>query len=408
MIKDKFIRGSALLFTAMIVGCIFGYFFQLAMGRMLTVEAYGELNALMSFLVLFGIPFGALINFFAREAAVFSSLGSLDGIKGLHNYGLKKTYIIMVPISCFMCILSPIIGNYIDVSIDKVLLIIMCVFTTAIVTVNTGIIQGMQYFRSLSFISAGTHIFKFLFAVIFVLFGWGVRGSLGGLVVAGFILWGLSQWLLLSNLPNNNTPFSISYKKLFNYVGGVFLANLFFAIMTQADVVLIKHYFTSQEAGLYASASIMGKAVMYIPSAIVMAFYPMVAANQAAGRSSRKILSKALCLTFLISGFGSIVLFLFAEYFMGNLFGQRYLAAAPITALFGFVMLPMALLLLLMNFFIAQGETRFVWFLAITTILELAGIHFFRENIHAILYVIMVAGYLALLPMIISVFKKYQ
>jgi O-antigen/teichoic acid export membrane protein len=178
--------------------------------------------------------------------------------------------------------------------------------------------------------------------------------------------------------------------------------------MTQADVVLIKHYFTSQEAGLYASAAIMGKAVMYIPSAIVMALYPMVAANKAAGRSSRSILSKALCLTFLISGFGSIILFLFAEYLMGNLFGPRYLAAAPITAIFGFVMLPMALLLLLMNFLIAQGETRFVCLLAMTTILELAGIHFYRENLHEILYVIMAAGYLALLPMIISVFKKCQ
>ena len=74
-------------------------------------------------------------------------------------------------------------------------------------------------------------------------------------------------------------PFKLPFNRIYKYAGGLFLANTFFGVMTQADVILVKHHFPPGEAGLYASASIMGKAVMYLPTAIIMALFPMVAAN---------------------------------------------------------------------------------------------------------------------------------
>jgi len=419
VLKDKFLRGSALLFAAMMVGNIFGYLFQITMGRMLSVEHYGEMNALMSLLVIFGIPFGTLVNFFARETADYSATDGLAQIRGLHRFGLARILWIIVPGICFLGLLSPIIGDYLEVSFDKVILILGCVFITALVTVNMGIIQGMQYFRSLSFIGAGASVFKFVFAFIFVWFGWGVYGALGGLLATGLTLLGFSQWLLLSSLPcrsggsywglsHKNTPFNISFKAIYKYIGGLFLANAFFGVMTQVDVMLVKHYFPPQEAGLYASAAIMGKAVMYLPGAIVMALFPMVAANQASGRSSTNMLAKAVGLTIVLSGSGALILHFFPEFIMGVLFGARYLLAAPTTAMFGLAMLPMALCLLLMNYLLAQKRTRFVGFMAVATILEIAGIHFYRDNLHSVLYVIMAAGYVALFPMAFYVLRQYR
>jgi O-antigen/teichoic acid export membrane protein len=407
MIKDKFIRGSALLFAAMMVGNVFGYFFQLAMGRMLTVEAYGEMNALMSLMILFGLPFSTLLNFFARQTAIYFSTSNLTKIKGLHRFGTIKTYIVMVPVICLLGLLSPLIADYLELTFDLVLAILLCVFITAIITVNTGIIQGMQYFRSLSIISAGTSILKFAFAVLFVGFGWGVRGALGGLIATGLVVWGGSQWLILSRLPETKKNFILAFNEVYRYVGGLFLANSFFAVMTQADVILIKHYFPAQEAGLYASAAIIGKAVMYLPGAIVMALFPMVATNQEAGQSSWKMLSKALMITIVLSGSGAIILFIFPEYVMKALFGERYLSAAPIVALFGFAMLPMALVLLMMNFHLAQGKTKCVYFLAMAVIIEITGIHCFKGNLKSILYVIMSSGCIALISMAVSLIRQF-
>jgi O-antigen/teichoic acid export membrane protein len=400
VLKDRFLRGSALLFAAMMVGNVFGYLFQLAMGRMLSVAEYGEMNALMSLMVMFGIPLAALVNFFARETSVYFSKGDSASVRGLHRYGLTRTCWIAAFVICPLAFLSPFIGRYIGVSFDKVILVFTCVFVGALATVNTGVIQGMQYFRSLSFIGAGASFFKFAFAIVFVWFGWGVLGALGGLLATGLTLLVYSQWLILSSLPREKKAFHLSFGKIYKYVGGLFLANAFFGVLTQVDVMLVKHYFTPQEAGLYASAAILGKAVMYLPGAIVLALFPMAAANQAAGQSSSGMLIKAIGLTLALSGGGAVILHFFPGVIMGTLFGARYLPAAPLTAIFGLAMLPMALILVLMNYLLAQGRVRFVVFLAMAGIVELAGIHFFRNNLHNILYVIMAAGCMALFLML--------
>lgn len=92
----------------------------------------------------------------------------------------------------------------------------------------------------------------------------------------------------------------------------------------------------------------------------------------------------------------------------GILFGDRFLIAAPITAIFGLAMLPMAFILLLMNYLLAQGKTRFVIFMAVAAVVELIGIHIFRHNLHSVLYVIMITGCLAFFPMAVTVFMQYR
>jgi O-antigen/teichoic acid export membrane protein len=219
---------------------------------------------------------------------------------------------------------------------------------------------------------------------------------------------GASQWLLLESLPKQNQSFQISFNDIYRYVGGLFLANSLFAIMTQADVMLVKHYFSSQDAGFYASAAILGKAVMYLPGAIVMALFPMVAANQATGNSSHRMLAKAVGLTIALSGMGALILFLFPELIMGKLFGIRYLPATPIVARFGLAMLPMALVLLLMNFLLALGKTDFVVYMAMATVFEMIGIYFCRNHLQNILYIIMASGCFILIVLSISVYRHFD
>ena len=113
-------------------------------------------------------------------------------------------------------------------------------------------------------------------------------------------------------------------------------------------------------------------------------------------------------MTLALSGSGALILHFFPEFIMGVLFGSRYLPAASITAIFGLAMLPMALILVLMNFLLAQGKIRFVGFMAIATIIEIAGIHFYRDNLHSVLYVIMTAACVALFPMTFLAFWQYR
>jgi len=399
MLEDRFLRGSSLLFAATMLGNAFGYLFQLAMGRMLAVEQYGELNALMALLAIFGIPFATLVNFFARETAVHAATGDLRGVRSLHWVGQRWIGIRLAAVVAVMVFLSPHIGGFLDVSGKNVILVLATIFVVGLVTENTGIIQGMQYFGCLSFISAGTSVFKFLFGVLFVWLGWGLLGALGGLLATALCLLLYSQWVIVSHLPEKDPSFRFSWRKIARYVGGLFFANAFFGIMTQMDVILVKHYFPPVDAGLYASAAVLGKAVVYLPGAIVMAMFPMVASNQAAGKSSSSVMIKAVLLTLLLAGSGALCLYIFSGLVLGVLFGPDYLPAVPVAARFGIAMLPLSFVFVVMNYLLAQGRTRFVVFMGAGALLEILGIHFFRSGLSEVLNVILAASGLVLLPM---------
>ena len=357
-------------------------------------------SALMSLMAVFGIPFAALLNFFAREVSVFVADDNLGGVKRLHSVGLIRVSLFLGLFLIIPVVLSPMLGRFLGVSIAKIMLVLVSIYVSGLVVVNTGVIQGLQAFRSLSLVSCWMSVLKFTYAVFFVWIGWGVYGAVGGLLATSVTLLVVSQWLLTRLLPVEGSPVDMPLKRILKYAGGLFLANACFSVLTQADVMLVRHYFSAHEAGLYSSAAVMGKAVMYLPGAIVMALFPMAAANEAAGRSSAVLLIKAVSVALLLSGSGALLLYLFPEVIMGVLFGDRYLEAARLTAIFGLTMLPMALLLLLMNYLLAQGWVRCVWFLGLSVAVDVAGISLFRDSLENILYVIMVSGIVALLPMV--------
>ena len=139
-----------------------------------------------------------------------------------------------------------------------------------------------------------------------------------------------------------------------------------------------------------------------------MAMFPMVAANQISGQPSANMLIKAIGFTLALSGTGALILFFFSDFILEFLFGTRYIMAASITAMFGLAMLPMAVTQLLMHFLLAQGNIKFVIFLAIATVLELLGFHFFRNDLRSVLLVIMTTGVIALLPIVFSMGWQYK
>jgi O-antigen/teichoic acid export membrane protein len=163
-------------------------------------------------------------------------------------------------------------------------------------------------------------------------------------------------------------------------------------MMTQADMVLVKNLFSPQDAGFYASASVLGKAVIYLPGAIVLALFPMVAESNALRISSGSLLRKALVITLALSGGMALALSLFPTFVIETLFGARYLEAAGVLRYFGLAMLPMALLLILMNYFIAKGRTLFSYAMGLGAVIEVALILAFHSSLTSVIWAIMGTG----------------
>jgi O-antigen/teichoic acid export membrane protein len=174
----------------------------------------------------------------------------------------------------------------------------------------------------------------------------------------------------------------------------ILIANTAFAAMTQLDMVLVNYYFPPHEAGLYAAASIIGKAVMYLPSGIAMALFPMVAENNARDQSSAHLLLQAVGLTALLCTAGAVFYLLLGEWIIGILYGPSYEGSGEILRIFGFAILPMAMVMVAEYFLMAKGRVLFAYLSAIIAPLELTAIYFWHDSLQSVVIIMGVSGLL--------------
>jgi O-antigen/teichoic acid export membrane protein len=393
LLKDEFLKKSTILFAGMMVGHVFNYLFQVSMGRLLSVQTYGEMNALLSTMMIFGIPFMTITNYLAKKVSHYNALGYSKQANELIVKSYRNVFVVGLII---MIVSGGFIGyvrEYLRMaSVIPILLLFLCVLVSILIPLNTGILQGLHKFRMLAFMAGGFGITKCLMCVVLVLAGLGLNGIMLSIILSVLCVGYISFRPIKQHLMIGRESLGQGIGYSMPNIVPIFLANFTFAVMVQVDVIMVKHFFTPQEAGVYSSAAIIGKAVMYLPGAIVMALFPMVASNQARNESTLHLLVKAMSITLLLSGGGAIVAYLFPDIIVSTFFGERYAPASRILGLFALAMLPCAIIMVVMNYNLARGNKFFAYLMPVFAVLKIIGIISFHDKLTSVLMVVLCTG----------------
>ena len=84
-------------------------------------------------------------------------------------------------------------------------------------------------------------------------------------------------------------------------------AIVFFAgqvLINNCDIVLVKHFFPSTQAGLYAAVALVGRVVFAFSSAVINTMFPLMAGSRSEQRKGHSVLVVSLL---LVLGIGSII-----------------------------------------------------------------------------------------------------
>lgn len=399
LLSDGLIRTSGWLFAAFMVSNVFAYGFQVAMGRLLAPAEYGFLNSLLAVFVVLSVPLATVPMVLARKTAEYNAKKDFARIRSLVRLALRRLLFVGICGLVVFALGARFLADYLhSPSIVPILILGLCACTSFAVPINAAVLQGLQDYVWMG-ISAGLGgPARFFFCVAFVLAGFGVNGVLAGMVLCNLALWLLTCLPIRRHLLQGSHDGGHVHHLSLAHMFPVFLANLAFTTLTQADMILVARYFPAHEAGMYAAAAILGRSVMYVPGAFVQAMFPMVSEHHSLNRDSRHLLFKALGATLALSGFGAALFFLFPDLIIRVFFGVRYLEAAPVLRYFGLAMLPMAFLMVLMNYSIARGERRFSYLMALGALLEVALIYFHHESLQKVVFVIMTVGVLLIIP----------
>lgn len=318
--------GFMLMFSTLVVN-VGNYAFNLLAGRMLSPEAFGEANFLVT--CLLAVSF--IATAFQLTAAKFS-----DPQNQLTDFAWILGFIVCASVLVFS---SRIVDAFHLTSETSLILLAMAVPFYFVMSVGRGKLQGDLRFGSF----AATYQVEMWMRLIVgigmvVLFGtvWGMVIGLLVSIGSGFIYTNLAQ------KTSKTTEIRIkSFEGFSAFFGATLVYELSQIVINNSDVLLVKHYFTTQEAGLYAALALIGRVVYFGTWSVVMVLFPKVIEQQKKGLPTHHLLIKSFAIVALIAALIVVGCLAFPEWIVGTLFGKNYLSIstylwqyASVTALF--------------------------------------------------------------------------
>ena len=101
-------------------------------------------------------------------------------------------------------------------------------------------------------------------------------------------------------------------------------------IINNSDIILVKHYFDNEQAGLYASLALIGRVVYFVSWMFVMLLLPKVIQLKKEGKNTLPILIKYVSYIFVLSTCIVSFTWLFPELVVTIMFGDQYISIAPL------------------------------------------------------------------------------
>ncbi|MDP9223664.1 MAG: glycosyltransferase [Actinomycetota bacterium] len=384
-------KDSWVLFLALSVVNASNYLFHVIISRLLGPSAYGALGSVLAILLVVSVPLGAVQATMAKRLAE---------MRGDHEERITAAWINIVRsmakpivlIAALLALASPLLKAFLHLNSEvAAVLVALYVLPAALGAVVRGVLQGLLRFKALAAVSILPVIVRVVVGVAFVRAGGGVTGAIAATVAGesagvALALAFLAQGGSLSGATVSET------KWFFREARPIAAGMIAMWVLIELDVLLARHFLVPNDAGSYAAAGLLARAVLFIPGAVGLVALPHFAESRGRGDEAYQWLLNSAAFV-LVLGFGAAgVLAGARRSVVGLTFGQHFLSAAGLLPVLCLAMLALGLVNLFVFFHVAAGSRAFhlLW-IAIGA--EVAGISLFHtsgEEIALVLVVIAV------------------
>ncbi len=185
--------------------------------------------------------------------------------------------------------------------------------------VRRGYIQGIHAFGALAINFMLEGVVRLGGAYLLIRLGLGVKGAVLASVIAIIASYFAARPSpgLHSLRPHiNPIPFREGLQAIVFFSGQVVINNF--------DIVLVKHFFTSDQAGIYAAVSLVGRLVNMCAWSVVNTMFPVSASARSSDREARPVLFLSLGMVFLILSVLILGLWAIPSFLWRTLFGVHF------------------------------------------------------------------------------------
>lgn len=395
--RDQLLNGSLVVFFGSMIASAINYLYHMVLGRMLGPADYGILSSLVSLAYIFGIPVSVL------NMVVIKYISSLRAAEGdkiaagfFYWFGDRLLKLCLIGLSLLMLI-APFLASFLHLSsVFLVIVVNIITFIGIYISFYSSFLLGFLRFGLNSLLSVTHSFLKIVTAVILIYFGLRVSGAVFSLLLTSIAVLLLTIYFArreIDTFKKKTEKRAVPSREILKFTLPVFLSSLSLTSFYTTDILLVKHLFSENEAGLYASLALLGKIVFFASSSINLVMFPLVSGKKAKGENYRKVYLTSLMLVFLVSFCLILVYFSFPQLMIKLLFGSQYLTIVPELGLFAIFMAFYSLVSLTVNFFLAVAKTTMIVLPLLAAILQIGLIFLFHGSIRQVVLInIFVSG----------------
>jgi O-antigen/teichoic acid export membrane protein len=407
LLASDFIRHGAIVFIASMTINVMGYIFHFAISRKLGVIGYGELSALNAAFMLSSVvpQIGSTIAI--KYAAGFHAVSDAARLATLIRNFIRYTIIGGLGAFVVLALLALPIASFLRVEDPIAVMFAMATIALAMVSGSLrGLFQGVEAFNNYALSLVLESTLKLVCGVGLVYAGFGVAGAFAGWAIGSLVTIVYTTIVLSRTLGRGErVKLDLHVGSFVRTLNGVVIATVIMAIITNEDLLVVKHVADPATAGLYGALSLAGKILLFFVGFVPLIVLPKATRAALAGEPPGRLLFKALAVSAAMSLPGLVFYYFFPRFVVTTLAGKAFGAAAPFVFSYGVAMVELAFLTVLVNFKMGIHRFDFAWPLAICAVAEVIGIAEFHQSLFEVTLVLIAGNFLATLGVSWGVWK---
>jgi O-antigen/teichoic acid export membrane protein len=287
-LRTHVMRGSAILLLSTGLVAATNLLYNILIARILGAAGFGHASALYTLLMLVT----ALTLSFQIVTSKFIARSPVSTVRAqIYARMLRRAWQVGLGIGLLVAACSAYLQSYFNLPAqhDLVLLAIAAAIYIPL-GVRRGKMQGCYDFRGLAINVVVEVAVKLSGALLFLRLGMGVTGVMTAVllsILAAYVVSTPGREYRVSAGLIKIAPFGEGMQAMLYFIGQVVLSNL--------DILLVKHFFPASEAGIYAGVALVGRVVFMLSWSVVSSMFP-VSASQGHRPEGRSVLYTGLLL----------------------------------------------------------------------------------------------------------------
>jgi len=374
------VKTSALVGVSFFVSSTLNYSFQIVSGRYLGSEKYSLLAGLIS---VMSIATVGLSGFQIQTAKAIATGQTESPPKFADRQFFNVTKVAFFGALVLMSI-APFAARFWDVGIVPIILVCLYVFPAAWDSIAAGRFQGGKDFAGLAGYNFAQSAMKISCLLVVVTLGLGITSIIGLTVLSGVgvSLFGLrrTQFLGQSNIPG----FDKETRRI------LCTSTLFWMILS-IDVI-IAHRALGSNAGNYAAASTICKALLWAPAIVIQVVFPHLSSRNLIEGGMISLIRKGTLATVIIAVSSAIVLSLVGPSMVELLYGESFNGAGQNLWKLCLAFIPFSVSQFLISVHFVNGHVRLMRVMFVLATLEAAALFLFGKDINSFSLIIGITG----------------